>query len=254
MLVAINGFLGQMGQKVYYEMQKTKDFEFAGGVVKSAGQSIEEKLNARSLSNDKKDKIYDNLFQIKQCDGVIDFSHKNALNNVLNFCLDRHIPLVLATTGFTDNDKQKITFASKYIPIFMASNLSFAMQVLSDIVGFATTKLVGYDIEIVETHHKKKKDAPSGTAVMLAKKIVDTNKCLSTHKSLNDTNKLSIHSLRGGGIVGEHEVLFLGKYDSIKITHTAFSREIFARGALQAMKFLQTKTNGLYSMQDLSSE
>ncbi len=261
MLIAINGFFGQMGQKVFNEIIKSKDFEFAGGVDRLSGETLKNDLNKIAkestsifLPDDIKGKIFDNLFKIKDCEGVIDFSHPSALNNVLNFCLDRRVPLVLATTGLTDKDRQKVKFASRYIPIFMSSNLSLAVQVLSDLVLSTAKSLKGYDIEIVETHHCKKKDAPSGTALMLANKIAETNKQLtitSGTKLPPIQNKVCVHSLRGGGVVGEHEILFLGEYDAIKISHTAFSREVFARGALDAMKFLKTKTCGLYSMQDL---
>lgn len=255
MLVAINGFFGQMGQMVYSEVLKSNDFEFAGGIDKVDKEKSLSKNNY--ILNSDKSKIFGDIFMIKRCDGVIDFSNPSALNQVLNFCLDRRVPLVLATTGLNESDERKVEFASKYIPIFKSSNLSLAVQVLCELVSTATEKLKNYDIEIVETHHNKKKDAPSGTAIMIANKIAETNKILSLTTETKRPpmeNIVGVHSLRGGGVVGEHEVFFLGERDSIKITHTAYSREIFARGALDAMRFLKGKQKGLYSMQDYINE
>lgn len=240
-----------MGQMVYSEVLKSNDFEFAGGIDKADKNQSLSKNNY--ILNSDKSKIFGDIFMIKKCDGVIDFSNPSALNQVLNFCLDRQVPLVLATTGLNESDKRKVEFASKYIPIFMSSNLSLAVQVMCDLVTRATAKLKNYDIEIVETHHNKKKDSPSGTAIMIANKIAKTNKILSLTTETKRPpikNIVGVHSLRGGGVVGEHEVFFLGENDSIKITHTAYSREIFARGALDAMRFLKGKQKGLYSMQD----
>ncbi len=235
-----------MGQKVFDELSHSNDFEFAGGVDRlSNGKIVNIELPERI-----KNKIYNNLFKIEKCDGVIDFSHPSALNGVLNFCLDRHVPLVLATTGLSEIDKQKVEFASRYIPIFMASNLSVGVQVLSDVVLTLTKKLKDYDIQIVETHHNKKVDAPSGTAKMLLNNIRNVEKVQNKNNFVK--RKIDVFSLRGGGVVGEHEIKFLGKYDEIKITHTAFSRDIFAKGAMSAMMFLKNKTKGLYSMQDLT--
>lgn len=244
-----------MGQMVYSEVLKSNDFEFAGGIDKVDKDKSLSKNNY--ILNSDKSKIFGDIFMIKRCDGVIDFSNPSALNQVLNFCLDRRVPLVLATTGLNESDKRKVEFASKYIPIFMSSNLSLAVQVLCELVSTATKKLKNYDIEIVETHHNKKKDAPSGTAIMIANKIAETNKILSLTTETKRTpmeNIVGVYSLRGGGVVGEHEVFFLGERDSIKITHTAYSREIFARGALDAMRFLKGKEKGLYSMQDYINE
>ena len=138
MLVAINGFFGQMGQMVYSEVLKSPDFDFAGGVDLVAQNKEQILHKSNFVLNDDKLKIFGDLFMIKKCNGVIDFSNPSALNQVLNFCLDRRVPLILATTGLSESDKRKVEFASKYIPIFMSSNLSVAVQVLCDLVAHAT--------------------------------------------------------------------------------------------------------------------
>lgn len=195
-------------------------------------------------------------------DVVIDFSVPEATEKVLAFCLKKHIPAVICTTALPDTLIEKIEAASKEIPIFRSGNMSLGVNLMRVLIKQARQTLGdAFDIEIVETHHNRKKDAPSGTALMLAEAIRDADGTDHTYvygRSEKDRRRekgeIGFHSIRGGTIVGQHEVRFLGKDEEISIRHEAYSKRVFAEGALRAAQFLLTKENGLYSMEDLVSE
>ena len=193
------------------------------------------------------------------CDVVIDFSHPNQLNHLLNYCLNNKVAIVIATTGFSDEQKQKIIEASHYIPVFHSSNTSLGVNVLLDLVKLAT-RLLGddFDIEIIEKHHHKKVDAPSGTAFMIANSINEERMDNINYKygrfgnqAKREKNEIGIHSVRGGTIPGEHTVIFAGEDEIIEIKHTASSKKIFAKQAIKAAKFIADKEPKLYQMNDL---
>ena len=168
------------------------------------------------------------------------------------------VPIVIATTGFNDEQNKKIVEYSEAIPIFKASNMSYVIHLMSKILKNISPILSHMDIEVIEKHHNKKKDAPSGTALLLANSINSANKNKynyiydrNSEKNIRKKNEIGFSSIRGGNIVGEHCVLFLGENESIEIKHTAYSREIFAEGAIRAAKFLIHKKNGIYGMDDL---
>lgn len=193
-------------------------------------------------------------------DVVIDFSNPAALDALLRFCTERRIPLVLATTGFSPAQLEYIAQASKVIPIFRSSNMSLGINVLLELVKKATAILGdSYDIEIIEKHHNRKVDAPSGTAFMIADAAAsalkfDTEYVYDRHdvRRSRNKNEIGISSVRGGTIVGEHEIIFAGRDEIIEIKHTALSREIFASGAVKAAKFLAcVGAPGLYDMSAL---
>jgi 4-hydroxy-tetrahydrodipicolinate reductase len=206
--------------------------------------------------------VFDNYNDLpKDIDCVIDFSRPDALSGLLDYAKSNSISLVLATTGYSDEQLKLISQASKDIPIFCSGNMSLGVSVMCELVKLAANKLTeGFDIEIVEAHHNQKVDSPSGTAIMLAQSV---NQGLPRPRHLTfgrhstnsrrEQNEIGMHSLRGGTVVGEHTVNFFGADETISITHTAQSKTIFALGALKAAKFLITKQNGLYSMKELLS-
>ena len=193
-------------------------------------------------------------------DAVIDFSHPSTLDALLEYGLSKRVPLVIATTGYSDAQISRIHEAAKQIPIFFTFNMSLGVNLLAELARKATAVLGGqFDIEIVEKHHNRKVDAPSGTALMLANTINETldNKDVFVYdrhsvRKKRDPNEIGIHSVRGGTIVGEHEIIFAGRDEVLTLTHTAMSREIFAVGALNAGIFLAgCREAGLYDMSDL---
>jgi len=195
----------------------------------------------------------------EKADVVIDFSHTSALTELLSHCKIKGIPLVLATTGYDESAISLIKSAASQIPIFFTFNMSLGINLLQDLAKRAV-KVLGdqFDIEIIEKHHNRKKDAPSGTAIMLADSINGVlngqkHPVYDRHNVLKPREKseIGIHTVRGGTIVGEHEVIFAGHDEIITLSHTILSREVFAVGALNAALFLVGKENGLYNMSDL---
>lgn len=195
-----------------------------------------------------------------EADVVIDFSHPAALTPLLTFCKKHQVAAVLATTGYSAEQLTEIDDAAKSIPIFRSANMSLGINVVIEMIKKAASVLDGYDIEIIERHHNRKVDAPSGTALMLADAAASA---VSYHpdyvyerhdvRQPRDKREIGISAVRGGTIVGDHEVLFAGRDEVIELHHHAASREIFANGAVKASKFLIGKTPGLYSMTDLVS-
>ncbi len=244
--VLINGINGRMGQEVLKQVNSSDDFEVCCGV---------DKFN----NNESSFPIYTDVNSIKEIpDVIIDFSIPEASINILEFAKSNNIPIVIATTGFSDDELFTIQEYSKQIPIFRSGNMSYEVNIMSDIVSKLATKLKDSDIEIVETHHRNKIDSPSGTALILADSIDNAlnNEMIYQYnrhsvRQKRPDKEIGIHSIRGGTEVGKHTVLFLGENETLEITHTATSRSIFAIGALKAAKFLVGQTNGLYNMKDL---
>ena len=203
--------------------------------------------------------IYQNIEDIKSTiDVIIDFSVPSSTLNILEFAIQNKIPTVIATTGFSEEEKNKIKEASKVIPIFQSANMSFSINLMSKVISQIAPFFKDTDIEIIETHHNQKKDAPSGTALLLADCI---NNSLNTNKKYifnrhnenkkRDRNEIGFSSIRGGNIVGEHTVKFFGLYETFEINHKTYSRSIFADGALKAARFIINQPIGFYNMNDL---
>lgn len=195
-----------------------------------------------------------------QADVVVDFSSPAALDGLLEFGLKRSIPLVLATTGYSPAQLAAIQRAAGEIPIFRSANMSLGVNVLLELVRSAARALgESYDVEIVERHHNKKVDAPSGTALMIADAAAEAlpyqPDYVYDRQSVRQPRgkaEIGISSVRGGGIVGDHEVIFAGRDEVIELRHTAMSRDVFASGAVRAARFLTTVGRpGLYTMSDL---
>lgn len=197
---------------------------------------------------------YDTLFA-KQAHVVIDFSHPANLNGLLTWCRFQRMPVVLATTGYSDQQRQQIAEAAEHIAILQSYNMSYSMSIFAKALAHVKTLIDdSFDIEIIEKHHNKKIDAPSGTAHLLYDilKGDDSQPCYN-YRDLNGRNKrhIGLHAVRGGTIFGEHEVIFAGDDEVISLSHQALSKRIFASGALKGAQLLMNKTNGLYTLKDL---
>lgn len=194
-----------------------------------------------------------------EADVLIDFSHPSALKNVLSYCVSKKLPAVIATTGFSDEQITEIKDTSELIPIFFSFNMSLGVNLLVELCKKAATVLGNeFDIEIIEAHHNQKIDAPSGTAFMIANAInqVMENEYIYKYdrhaqRKKRSKKEIGIHAVRGGTIVGEHQVVFAGRDEIITLSHSARSKEIFAAGAISAAIFMSNKPSGLYDMKDL---
>ena len=246
MKVLINGCNGKMGQEVAKEVKASQDMEVVCGVDK----------------NDTGDNFFPVFTKVQEIDiipdVIIDFSVPQATFSILEFAQQKNITIVIATTGFSDVEMNKIEKYSEKIPVFKSANMSFEINVMAKLVSELAKKLENSDIEIIETHHNRKIDSPSGTALLLADGI---NKSLDNQmnyeynrhskREKRSKKEIGIHSIRGGTEVGKHSVIFFGENESFEITHNCTSRSVFARGAIKAAKFILLKDNGLYSMDDL---
>jgi len=193
-------------------------------------------------------------------DAVVDFSHPSFLTSLLFYCSRRKLPLVLCTTGYTEGQLEEIRRASEQFPIFRSANMSLGINVLLELCRQATLLLgPDWDIEITEAHHRRKLDAPSGTALMLADGIAAVREGETRYvyerqsvRRPRESDEIGISAMRGGTIVGEHTVLFAGENETLSLHHSAQSRAVFAAGALRAAAFLgSVKEPGLYSMKEL---
>ena len=192
-----------------------------------------------------------------EADAVIDFSHPSALAPLLEMCQARNLPVVLATTGYDQQQLEAISEAATHIPVFRSANMSLGVNVLLDLVKKAASVLgLDYDVEIVERHHHRKVDAPSGTALMIADAAAsalpyEPEYVYDRHnvRQPRGPHEIGISAVRGGTIVGDHTVIFAGRDEVIELSHHAASREVFASGAVRAAKFLTgVQAPGLYDM------
>lgn len=197
---------------------------------------------------------------LKKADLVIDFSSPRGTEALLEKAASLNKPVVTGTTGFSDDEKQIITDYSEKIPVLLSYNMSVGVNILFKLTELASRALRDFDVEIFEAHHKNKVDAPSGTAVKLLEIIKENSDKLKKADEKHGRkgiigerteNEIGVHSLRGGGIVGEHTVFFAGDGERVELTHRAADRSIFARGAVLAAEFLSDKPAGLYSMFDV---
>ena len=194
-----------------------------------------------------------------KADVIIDFSHPAALDGLLSYAWETKTPLVVATTGYSSEQIAQIKAAADNIPVFFTFNMSLGINLLVELAKKATEVLDGqFDIEIVEKHHNQKIDAPSGTAIMLANAINETagnqyEYVYDRHaqRKKRDKKEIGMHAIRGGTIVGEHEVIFAGRDEIITLSHSARTKEVFAVGAVNAAVFLKGKPAGLYDMSQL---
>ncbi len=237
--IFITGSKGRMGQNILQCAQQDSEIEVAGLLEK--GQSILERLQPGVV--------------------IIDFTTPSAIPAFAEAAVEMHCPMVIGTTGFSPEEHEGITHASKIIPIVMASNMSVGINLLSTVVQLVRSVLQeGFDVEIIEKHHRHKKDAPSGTAVSLAEALAEVKGLRlsdlvkhgrSGNVGARTSEEIGIHSVRGGDFVGEHTVIFAGEGELIEITHKSHSRSIFSKGALVAAKWIAKAQPGLYDMRDV---
>lgn len=248
MRVIINGIGGKVGRILYNTLSTLKDAVAVCGVDKFAD------------SNEYSVPIYESFDKCKeQADVIIDFSRPEAIHSILKYALANKINVVLATTGYSSEEQAVIDEASKEIAIFQTSNMSLGVNLLSDISKQAARFLGdSFDIEIIEQHHNMKVDSPSGTALSIAdeiSKVFDNEKeYIYGRHSKNDkreTKHIGIHALRGGTIVGKHDVMFIGTDEVVTLSHEAQSRKVFAMGSIRAARYLSDKENGKYSMDNI---
>lgn len=189
-------------------------------------------------------------------DCIVDFSHPSLLDGILDYAVKFKTPVVIATTGHTHEQLLKIEKTAETIPVFHTANMAIGINLINELLKKAVAALGSdFDIEIVEKHHNRKLDAPSGTAIMLADTIKNAETIQMKYvydrhaeRKKRDKNEIGIHSIRGGTIVGEHDVIFAGEDEVITISHSAGSRKIFAVGALRAAEYIADKSSGLYDM------
>ncbi len=206
--------------------------------------------------------VYSSLSQVKEsADVLIDFSLPEATKAALPVCVERQLPCVICTTGLSEELKKEIQFVSTQCAVFYSANMSLGINLLIELVKQAQKVLPGFDIEIVEKHHHNKLDAPSGTALALADAINSAangqyHYMYDRHadRQKRSSNEIGLHAVRGGSIVGEHDVLFAGPDEVITLSHNAYSRDVFANGAISAALFIKGKVPGLYSMRDVIVE
>lgn len=247
--VLIWGIGGRMGRTLLECLNKNEYTQAIGGVDKFAKQS------------DFSIPVFNNLSDINvKADVIIDFSRAEAIYDILPYAKEHKIPVVLCTTGYNELDLDYINEMSKELPLFKSSNMSLGINLLIDLVKKATNLLgENFDIELIEQHHNVKVDSPSGTAITIADAInEEMNNTLEfkfgrhNNNERREKNELGIHAVRGGTIVGRHEVLFLGNDENITIKHESNSKAVFAEGAVKASIYIASiKKAGIYNMNDL---
>jgi len=246
--ILLSGCHGRMGRA------------FASRVAESTGMAIAAGLDAVQMQIFNFP-VYSQFGQVKEdADIVVDFSHVSLTPALLDFCLAKKLPLVLCTTGVAGELEANVRETARTIPLFRSANMSLGISLLQSLIRQATTVLGDeYDIEIIEKHHNKKVDAPSGTALMLADAAASVLSYKPTYvydrsreHRQRDHREIGLHAVRGGTIVGEHEAMFIGPNEVLTISHSAQSRDLFANGAVKAVEFLmQVNGPGLYNMDDL---
>ena len=246
--VIMHGCNGKMGRVITNLVSQDNDIEIVAGVDAYTG-----------IDNE-----YPVFTSIKECtvkaDVIIDFAVTSAIDNLLDYSVSTKTPVVICTTGLSAEQLEKVNEASKKVAVLRSANMSLGINTLMKLLKTATEVLAnrGFDIEIVEKHHNQKVDAPSGTALALAdcmNQVLDNQYDYtydrSTVRQKRAKNEIGISAVRGGTIVGEHEVIFAGIDEVIEIKHTAYSKAIFAKGAIDAAKFLKGKEAVLYNMADV---
>lgn len=244
----MHGCNGKMGQVISQLVAADEDLQMVAGVDK-----VDDGHNSYPVFNDIKDCDV-------EADVIIDFSAAVAVDGLLEYCVEKQVPCVLCTTGLSQEQLDKVAEASKKVAILKSANMSLGINLLLKMLKEAAGVLApaGFDMEIVEKHHNQKLDAPSGTALALADSMNDAldhayeyKYDRSKERAKRDKYEIGISAVRGGNIVGEHEVIFAGQDEVIEFKHTAYSKAVFAKGAVEAAKFLHGKGPGRYDMADV---
>lgn len=244
--VILNGCSGKMGKIVTSTAKQFPDIEIVAGIDKFASSSDFPVFTSTEDVN-------------IDYDVLLDFSRPEALGDLLSLTEKTKKPLVICSTGYTPEELALINEKSKTLPLFKSANMSFGINLINSLLKKVAPLLYGnYDIEIVEKHHNQKVDAPSGTALLLADTIKDSLPVITEYvngregNSKRNENEIGIHAIRGGSIVGDHDVIFAGTGEIIELTHKAISREVFAVGALKACQYMsKVSKSGLYTMENV---
>lgn len=245
--IILTGACGKMGKVIQALVSNREDCTIVAGV---------DKYNDGSSDFP----IYDTIDKVsEEADVIIDFSNPALLNDLLAFSTGKKMPVVIATTGFDECQKKQIQDASKETAVFFTYNMSLGINLLAVLAKKAVDVLGDdFDIEIIEKHHNQKIDAPSGTALMLADAICEEIEQPMKYeydrhakREKRTKNEIGMHAVRGGTIVGEHEIIFAGRDEIITLSHSARSKELFAVGAVNAAVFMSGKTSGLYDMSEM---
>ena len=245
MKVLISGCNGHMGKVLSDMVRQDTELTYACGVDKSG------------KTENAAEPVYKTFAEVDvEVDVIIDFSNHSLTSDMIEFATKKNIPTVIATTGQTEDEKNIIREATKKIPIFFAANYSIGIAVLIDAAKNVAAKFQNADIEIVETHHNRKLDAPSGTALKIADGIKevrpDANFVLGrSGNKKREKNDIGINSIRLGNVVGVHEILISTEHECLSLKHEAYDRGLFAEGAIKAAKFLKGRKPGLYDMKYL---
>lgn len=244
--IVLNGCSGKMGKMITECAKNFKNLEIVAGIDKFPSNTSYP--------------IFENVQDLNiEYDVLLDFSRADALHDLIEITEKNNKPLVICSTGFSQEDLALIDEKSKTLKLFRSGNMSLGINLIVSLLKKVTPLLYGnYDIEIIEKHHNQKVDAPSGTAIMLAdaakNSIQDTTKYVYGREgnSKREENEIGIHAIRGGSIVGDHDVIFAGTGEVIELSHKAISREVFAVGALKACEYMVSVDKaGLYDMNDV---
>ena len=245
---AVFGAHGKMGQRLCAQLSSSEDFELVFGV------------DRMPLKIAQDFPVYDdpNCYEGK-LDLIIDFSHVSNIDSLLKYAIFKKTPVMIATTGLDESHYTKMKDASQQVPLLYAANMSLGVNLINSILKqYAHVLSDGFDIEIIEKHHRHKQDAPSGTALLLANTLKDALeddyqlKCgREGAQSLRQPHDIGVHAVRGGSISGEHTVLFAGEQELIEFKHTALSKDLFAHDALRIARKLVHKPAGYYTVAEL---
>ncbi|MCR4945460.1 MAG: 4-hydroxy-tetrahydrodipicolinate reductase [Lachnospiraceae bacterium] len=244
--IIMHGCNGRMGQMITDIAAEDETVEIVAGVDKFLGREnkypVFEKISACDVD----------------ADVIIDFSNAAAVDDLLDYAVERKLPVVLCSTGLSEEQNKRVTETAAQVAVLKSANMSLGINMMMDLLKRAEKILseAGFDIEIVEKHHNKKLDAPSGTALALADAMNTEGKYeyvfdRSDRRAARERKEMGISAVRGGTIVGEHDVIFAGTDEVVTISHHAASRAVFAKGAISAAKFLADKAPGMYDMSDV---
>lgn len=250
MNILLNGYSGYMGREVTALCDKG---------YRSANLLIGVDAFAKGGEAHRVVKSFDDVDCPHKVDCIVDFSHHSLIGNIMDFAVEYGIPTVIATTGHTDEEIKTITAAAEKIPVFHSGNMSLGIALLIELAKKTAQAMPEANIEIVETHHNRKIDAPSGTALMIANALCEVKSDANVNlgrqgHGKREENEIGIHSIRVGNIVGIHEVIVGTDSQTITLKHEAHSRALFAEGALCAAEFIIDKAPGLYDMKSIASQ
>jgi 4-hydroxy-tetrahydrodipicolinate reductase len=259
----ITGVTGRMGSTLVRMVRDEPGMSVVGGLERKGHGAVGLDVGLATRLGPLEVPVGDDLeetLRVSKPDVVIDFTSAEASSEYARVCADAGVALVVGSTGFSAAAKAEVTRAATKVPVVMAPNMSVGVNLMIKVAA-QLAKVLGdaYDVEVVETHHRLKKDAPSGTALRLAEEIAHAlgrtpdDFRFERHGQIGErpTKQIGIQSVRGGDVVGEHTVLFLGEGERVELTHRATSREQFGKGAVRAARWVVGRVPGLYDMQDV---